>query len=68
MTQTIPCPVCAGSGIRPRTRRLIEGGEPDPLDLVGRFPELCPDCAGAGRVPENPPPKSQKQPGRIADI
>ena len=68
MSATRQCPGCAGKGTRPRGRRLLDGGEPDPLDIIGRFCELCPECAGAGRVPENPPPKTPREPGRAADI
>ena len=68
MTADRPCPACGGSGTRPRGHRLLEGGAADPLDLLGRFPELCPDCAGSGRVPEAPPQRPQKPPGRAADI
>jgi DnaJ-class molecular chaperone len=65
---TKQCPACDGSGTRPRGRRLIEGGAVDPLDILGRFLELCPDCGGAGRIPERPPSKPRKPPGRAADI
>jgi hypothetical protein len=68
MIATKPCLSCDGRGTRPRGRRLLEAGEPDPLDLLGRFPELCPDCAGAGRIPDTPPPGPRKPPGRAADI
>jgi DnaJ-class molecular chaperone len=68
MTASKPCPGCAGAGTRPRARRLIDGDAPDPLDIVGRFPELCHDCAGSGRIPENPPARTPKPPGRAADI
>jgi DnaJ-class molecular chaperone len=67
MTADKPCPGCGGTGTRPRGRRLLDG-ELDPLDLLGRFPELCPDCAGSGRLCEKPPSRPGKLPGRAADI
>lgn len=41
------CASCNGTGTKPRERRMIgEDGAKvvDPLDVVGRFPELCAAC------------------------
>lgn len=68
MHATRDCALCEGRGTRPRERRRVADGSPDPLDLLGRFPGLCEACGGTGRSPEAPPAAARKPPGRAADL
>ena len=66
---TAACPACDGSGTRPREPRRTATGERDPLDLIGRFPELCHGCGGSGRIADPATaPSRPKAAGFAADI
>jgi DnaJ-class molecular chaperone len=66
---TTQCSACEGSGTRPRQQRRTAAGDRDPLDLVGRFPELCGKCGGSGRIADPATqPARPKAAGHVADI
>jgi len=58
-----PCPACRGSGVMPRTRRLIDG-VPDAFDQ--RTEELCMRCGGSGKVRDAGPAKETPKATAVA--